>query len=250
MVGDDTEGDVSGVALAVAGASDLGNLGGDVHHGVHIEQGGDTLAYGGQALQAHAGVDILLLQLGVVVFSVVVKLGEHHVPDLHITVTVAAYGAAGFAAAVLGTTVIIDLRAGTAGAGAVLPEVVLLAKLEDALGGDADLLIPDPKGLVIGGGSLVAGKNGGVEPLRIQAHPLRTSQKLPGPVDSIPLEVVAEGEVAQHFKISAMAGGLADVLDIAGADTLLTSADPLMRGLLFTSEIGLHRSHTAVDEQQ
>ena len=132
----------------------------------------------------------------------------------------------------------------------MLPEVVLLAELEDALGGDADLLVPDPEGLVIGGGGLIAGKDGGVEPLRVQAHPLRAGQKFPGPVDGVPFEVVAEGEVAQHLKISAVAGGLADVFDVAGADALLAGADPVAGGLLLAGEVGLHGGHAAVDEQQ
>ena len=60
--------------------------------------------------------------------------------DSHIAVAVAAHGAAGLAAAVLGAAVVVDLGAGSAGAGAVLTEVVLLSELEDALGGDACLL--------------------------------------------------------------------------------------------------------------
>ena len=61
-----------------------------------------ALARHGQTLQAHAGVDVLLGQLGVVAVAVVVELGEDVVPDLHIPVAVAAHGAAGLAAAVLG----------------------------------------------------------------------------------------------------------------------------------------------------
>ena len=46
------------------------------------------------------------------------------------------------------------------------------SELEDALGGDADLLVPDAEGLVVGGGGLVAGEHGGVEPVGLQAYPL------------------------------------------------------------------------------
>ena len=46
----------------------------------------------GQTLQTHAGVDVLLGQLGVVALAVVVELGEDVVPDLHIAVAVAADG--------------------------------------------------------------------------------------------------------------------------------------------------------------
>ena len=204
----------------------------------------------GQTLQAHAGVDVLLLQLGVVALAVVVELGEDDVPDLHIAVAVAAHGAAGLAAAVLLAPVVVDLGAGAAGAGAVLPEVVLLAELEDALGGDADLLVPDVGRPRRRRGGLVAGKDGGVQPVGLQAHPLGAGQKLPGPVDGLVLEVVAEGEVAQHLEIGAVAGGVADVLDVAGADALLAGGHPVAGRLLLPGEPGLHGGHTGVDEQQ
>ena len=250
MVGDHAQGHVSGVALAIGSAGQLSDLGGDVHNRIHIEQGGHALAHTGQTLQAHAGINVLLLQLGIVALAVVVKLGEHHVPDLNVPVAVAAHGTAGLAAAPLLAAVVVDLRAGAAGTGAVLPEVVGLAELEDVVGGDADLLVPDAEGLIIGGGSLVAGEDGGVETAGVQAHPLRAGQKLPGPVNGVLLEVVAEGEVAQHLKVGAVAGSLTDVLDIAGADALLAGGHPVAGRLLLTGKEGLHGGHTGVDEQQ
>ncbi len=223
---------------------------GDVHDGVHVEEGVHVLTHHGQTLQAHAGVDVLLLELGVMALTVVVELGKDHVPDFHIAVAVAAHGAAGLAAAVLLAPVIVDLGAGAARAGAVLPEVVLFAELENMVGGEADLLGPDLKGLVVGGRGLVSGKDGGIETLGVQAHPLGGSEELPGPVDGVPLEVVAEGEVAQHLEVGAVAGGVADVLDVAGADALLTGAHPVAGGLLLAGEEGLHGCHAGVDEQQ
>ena len=243
VIGDDPQAHIPFVALAVVGAGQLADLVGDVHHRVHIEQAGHVLAHTGQALQTHTGVDVLLLQLGVVVVAVVVELGEHVVPYLDIAVAVAAHGAAGLAAAVLRSAVIIDLGAGAAGAGAVLPEVVLLAEAEDLLGGDADLVVPDVPRLVI------VQIDGGVQAVRLQAHPLGAGQELPGPGDGLMLEVIAEGEVAQHLKIGTVAGGVAHVVDIAGADALLTGADTMTGGLLLALEPGLHGGHTGVDQQ-
>ena len=242
VVRDDAEGHVVVVALAVVGAGDLADLVGDVHDGIHIEEGVHVLHHAGQALQTHAGVDVLLLELGVVVVAVVIELGEDVVPDLDIAVAVAAYGAAGLAAAVLHAAVIVDLRAGAAGTGAVLPEVILLAEAEDSVGGNADLLVPDVEGLVI---VLI---DGGVEAVLLQAHDL--GQELPGPGDGFLLEVIAEGEVAQHLKESAVAVGVADVVDIAGADALLAGADTAAGGLLLALEPGLHGGHAGVDEEQ
>ena len=244
MVGDDAQGHVHLMALAVVGAGQLAHLVGDVHDRVHIEEGLHILADNGQALQAHAGVDVLLLEFGIVVLAVVVKLGEDVVPHLDIAVAVAAHRTGRLAAAVLLAAVIIDLGAGAAGTGAMLPEVVLLAEAEDALRGDADLLVPDLPGLI------VVHIDGGIEPVGIQAHPLGRGQELPAPGDGLVLKVVAKGEVAQHLKIGAVAVGLADVLDIAGTDALLAGADPVARGLLLALEIGLHGRHAGVNEQK
>ena len=73
MVGDDTEGNIHLVGLAVGCAGQLGDLVGDVHDGIHVEQGVDILADNSQTLQAHAGIDVLLNQLGVVTVAVVVE---------------------------------------------------------------------------------------------------------------------------------------------------------------------------------
>ena len=43
------------------------------------------------------------------------------------------------------------------------------------------------------------------------------------------LEIIAEGEVAQHLKVGAVPGGLADILNVAGADAFLAGADALAR---------------------
>ena len=244
MVGDDAQGDVHLMALAVVSAGQLADLMGDVHNGIDIKEGVNALADNCQTLKTHAGVDILLLELGIVTLAVIVELGENVVPDLHVTVAVTADGAAGLAAAILRAAVIVYLGAGTAGTCSVLPEVVLLAEAEDTLGGDADLLVPNLKGLV------VINIDGRIETVGIDADPVGRGQELPAPCDGFMLEVIAEGEVAEHFKISAVAGGLADVLDIAGTDALLAGADTAARRLLLALEIGLHRCHAGVYEQK
>ncbi len=69
-------------------------------------------------------------------------------------------------------------------------------------------------------------------------------------MDGLVLEIVTEREVAEHFKIGAVAGGVADVLNIAGTDALLAGGHAVARGLLLAGEERLHRCHTGVDEQQ
>ena len=69
-------------------------------------------------------------------------------------------------------------------------------------------------------------------------------------MDGLPLEIIPKGEVAQHLKIGAVAGGMADVLDVAGADALLAGGHAAAGRLLLPGEPGLHGRHAGVDEQQ
>ena len=184
MVRDDAQRDIFLMAHAVVRTGDLRDLVGDVHDGVDIEQGVNVLAGNGQTLKAHAGVDVLLDEVGIVAVAVIVELGEDVVPDLHIAVAVAADGAAGLAAAVLLAAVIIDLGAGAARAGAMLPEVILLAKAENAVGRDADLLVPDLERLVV---VLIDGR---IQAVLLEAADLR--QEFPAPGNGLMLEIVAE----------------------------------------------------------
>ena len=124
----------------------------------------------------------------------------------------------------------------------MLPEVVLLAEAENTLGRDAHFLVPDLERLVI---IFVDGR---VQPVLVQTDHL--GQELPAPCNGLVLEVIAEGEVAQHLEIGAVAGGLADILDVAGTDALLAGADPVTGRLHLTLEIGLHWRHAGIDEQQ
>ena len=173
MIGDDAQGHVGLVAVTIVCAGDLADLVGDVHDGVHIEERVHALADNGQTLKAHAGIDVLLNEVGVVAVAVVVKLGKDVVPDLHIAVTVAAGRTVRLTAAVFLAAVKIDLRAGAARAGAVLPEVIVLAEAGDAALRDANLVAPDIKCLV------VLFIHGRVQPLGIEADPVRARQKLP-----------------------------------------------------------------------
>ena len=217
---------------------------GDIHNRIHIKQRAYALAYNRQTLQTHTGVNILLNQLRVIALTIVIELGEHIVPHFHETVAIAAGTAPGLAAAKFLATVIMDLGTRTAGAGTVLPEVVLLAQAGHMIFRNADDLSPNIPCLI------VIFIDGGIHSLRLQAHPFRAGKKLPAPLQGFFLKVVTEGEVAQHLEIGAVTGSLADVFDITGTDTLLTGADTLTGRLNFAGEVGLHRCHTGIDQQQ
>ncbi len=59
--------------------------------------------------------------------AVAVKLRKDVIPYFYKTVTVAAYLAVRPAAAILGAPVVINLRAGSAGSSAMLPEIIALS---------------------------------------------------------------------------------------------------------------------------
>ena len=244
MVGDNTQRNIGLFTVAVVLARDFGYLVGDVAHSVDIEQRADALHHAGQALKAHTSINILLLEFGVIAVAVVVKLGKYVVPDLHIAVTVAADRAARLAAAVLWAAVVVDLRTRTARTRTVLPEVVLLTKAEDALSRDTDVFVPNFKCFV------VIHIDGRVQPVRINADPFRTGQELPAPGNRFLFEVIAKGEVAQHFKERAVARGFAHVFDITRADALLAGRHAMARRLLLAGKIRLHRRHARIDQQK
>ena len=66
----------------------------------------------------------------------------------------------------------------------------------------------------------------------------------------MPIRLPAEREVAQHFKIRAVTGGLSNPFNIRCPDALLTGGDPYIRRNSLSQEVLFQRCHTGVDEQQ
>ena len=130
----------------------------------------------------------------------------------------------------------------------MLPEVVLLAEAEDTLRCNADLLVPDLECLVI------VNVDGRIQAIRVNADPLRTGQEFPAPVNGLALEVVAEGEVAQHLEEGVVARGAAHVFEVV---VLAGHAQALLRGgharhvaHFFAQEELLELHHARVGEEQ
>jgi hypothetical protein len=175
----------------------------------------------------------------------VVELGEDKVPHLEVALVLPAgielLGACGGVVEVL-PAVVEDLRARAAGTFADVPEVVLVA--DDALLGQTDLLVPDFKGFV------VLGVDRYTEAVGIKADPLLAGEELPRPGDGLFLEVVADGEVAEHLEERVVAGRFPDVLDVVGADALLGVGDARVVGHEAAVEVLLQRGHPGVDPQE
>ncbi|GAB1387898.1 hypothetical protein MASR1M6_00780 [Rubrivivax sp.] len=211
------------------------------------------LQHRGQALEAHAGVDTGLGQAVHRAVFGAVELHEDVVPDLDVAVAI-LLRAARRAARDLGAVVVEDLAARAAGAGvAHHPEVVglvapalVVADAHDALGRQADHLVPDVVGLVV---LLV---DGGPQALGRQLEV--DGQQLPGVLQRVVLEVVAEAEVAEHLEEGVVPRRVAHVLEVvvlaAGADALLRRRRALVGPLVEAEEHVLELVHARVGEEQ
>ena len=242
MVGYNTDRDIVLCISAVGLACNLAYSVEKTSYGVYLEEVVYTLHYASESFKTHTGIDILLRKLGLVAVTVVVKLREYVVPDLHESVTVTAGLTVVGSTAVLKSSVEIDLGAGAARTGAVLPEVISLAKLYNMSLGHADLISPKSVRLVV---KLVDGG-----PKEICGDLETFGKEFPSPRNSLVLEVVSKGEVTEHLEVSAVTRGMTYSVKVGGSYTFLAGAHTVARGNLLTGEELLHRCHTGVYKKE
>ena len=184
MVGDDTEGNVGLVRIAVLLRRHFGKTGGDVSYGINVKEGVNTLHYTGKTLKPHTRIDIAVLQTLVVTVTVVIELGKYQIPYFHKAVAITAYLTVGTAASLFGASVEEYFGTRTARTFAMLPEVILLAEAGDMGFGKTYNVVPDIIRLVI----LVI--NGNVKLFFGYLHNL--GHKFPSPGNNFSFKVIAE----------------------------------------------------------
>ncbi len=206
----------------------------------------------GDALEPHAGVDGRPGQRRQRAGGVAVVLHEDQVPDLQPAVALACRTEAGAPRPLLRAGEVVSLmevrlRGRAAGPRvAHRPEVVLLAQTKDSVVGQPRHRLPQCESLVVVG-----------EDRRLEAllgHREVLGQELPAEGDGVLLEVVAEGEIAQHLEEGMVAGGPAHVLEVvvlaAGADALLGGDRPDVVAPLLAEEDGLELVHPGIGEEE
>ena len=114
--------------------------------------------------------------------------------------------------------VVENFRTGTAGAGvAHRPEIVGRRDADDAAVGEAGDLLPQIEGLIVG---VIDG-----DEQAVVAELEFLGDQLPGELDRVGFEIVAEGEIAEHLEERVVARGIADIVEIvvlaAGAHAFL-----------------------------
>ena len=177
-----------------------------------------ALQHGGDALEAHPGVDRGARQVDAFAARQRLELHEHEVPDLDEAVAVGVRRA-GRPARNVFAVVEEDFRARAAGSDVPhRPEIVAGGDADDALVRQAGDRLPQTEGLVVvvidGDGEAVLG----------QAEV--AGQQAPGVLDRVVLEIVAKREVAEHFEERVVAGRIADVVEVV---VLATGAHAFLR---------------------
>src|SRR5690606_23489386 len=137
--------------------------------------------------QAHAGIDVLAREGAKVIgrLANTVELSEDEVPD---------FDALPFVGMEIDFTTRAANPVRSLARSARRPEVFILIAAFDSLRRETDVLSPDF------GRIFVVAIDGHGEAVGREGEPLLVGQKLPGPVDRIALEIVAEAEVAEHFE--------------------------------------------------
>ena len=215
---------------------------------IHV---GLVLQEEGEALQTSTGIDRgpveLAHQLEVVPLALTAhELVEDEVPDLQEAVSLHVDLRAPVRA-VGGAAVVVDLAAG-AGRSRLPrgPGDLLERELLDAFGRDPD----DPGPVIEGDLILLPDRHPQAVAVQTVAALVRgTGQQVPGVVDRPLLEVIAEGEVAVHLEERSMPSGLADIVDVVGADALLHTGGPGPRRGFSAQDVGDERNHARHGEQ-
>jgi hypothetical protein len=230
----------------------LAHAGVDRGEQVGVVVGRHLLEDARQPLEAHACVDARERQR-VATVGTLVELHEHEVPDLEPARTrLAVVGDALRAFAQVRAAVHVDLGARPAWPGlGHSPEVLVVAGIDIAPAGhplrrQTDLIAPDiPGHLVVAIGRRRDDLAGDGQ---------LASQEVPGPVDGLALEVVAEAPVAEHLEERVVPRRSPDLLEIvvlAGdAQAALVIDGTRVGPRLRASEDILELDHAGVREQQ
>ena len=198
-----------------------------------------ALQDGGDAFDAHAGIDVLLLQRLIFAFGILVILHEHIVPDLDPEFV---FGIEDFRSGERSGPV-EHFGIGTAGAGLTgrTPPVVFLGQFGDAFFTDAERT-PFVVRFLVERSIFVAGEHGHGQAVDRNIEVVLAGKEFETEFDGLILEIVTERPVAEHFEEGKM-DGIADFIDIAGADAFLDVGEALSLGMLAAEQIRNQRMH-------
>ena len=206
---------------------------------------GVTVDHADGALDAHAGVDVVLLERLVGPLGRLVVLHEDVVPNLHVLAAMTPGAAVRAARGLAGVQEHLGVRAAGAGDARRAPPVVLAPLGEDMALGNA-LRLPASDGFVVARDALFALEDGHVEVLGLQ--PQLGGEELKAPGNGLLLEVIAQRPVAEHLE-EGQVRAVAHRVDVAGAHALLHVGQAAAGRMGLTEQIGHQRVHARRREQ-
>jgi hypothetical protein len=252
VVGDDLVAEALLFELLRVVSEELAHPGEDRHEQISVVVRGDLLEDARQPLEAQARVDTGERQRPAAVRALV-ELHEHEVPELEpARAVLAVVRDAVRALAQVRAPIEVDLAARAARPGLGHPPEVLVVALVDIpplrhpLWREADLIAPHiPRDVVVRvrRRSKALGRD-----LEV------AGEEIPGELDCLALEVVAEAEVAEHLEERVVARGPANLLEVVvlacdPEDTLVVGG-PVVAPCLRAGEDILELDHPGVREQE
>ena len=121
----------------------------NILNGIHFKQVVYILHNASQSFKSHTCVDVRVLKRGIIIITVVFKLGEHQIPELYKSVTFTSDCTVRTAATVFLASVKVDFRARSARACTVFPEVIGFAESDNSIRRYADFLCPNIECFVV-----------------------------------------------------------------------------------------------------
>ena len=239
MVGNDLQCHIALGALSVRYAGELRSFFNDREKQVGFEVILFLLKNSSQTFQTCTGIDVLLGKRQVGSILLTVELGEYKVPDLKETISVSAHLVFRIRAEFF-ALIKENFRVWAAWAFPDFPEVI--GKRIDMVFRQADHFMPVVMRFI------VIGINGDVEAGLIELQDF--GQKFPCPGNRFLLEIIAEGEIPQHFEESMMACGTAYVFNISGTDTFLAGRHSVFRWFYLAGEVRLQWRHAGTDQEK
>ncbi len=205
-----------------------------------------ALQHGRHALKSHAGIDRGTRKVDALFLRQLLILHEDEVPDLDEAVAVFLRRAGG-AAPDLIAVIVEDLRTGTARAGiAHRPEIIAGRNADDLFVRKPGDLLPEVEGFVV---RVIDGHQ---QALGVETEFL--GDQVPGKLDRPFLEIIAEGEIAEHLEKGMVARGIADIVEVvvlaAGADAFLRRRCRPVGALFQAREDVLELYHAGIGEHQ